>query len=363
MVLYGESIGRRIPLGRNTLTVGRAPSNELQLEEESVSRRHCEVQPMYEADDDAPHAWRVLDLESTNGTFVNDDLVQSRLLRHGDQVQIGRTILKFLVSGHIESAYHEEIYRLVTTDGLTGLANRRAFEDALGREFSRSSRYGRPMSVLMIDVDHFKQQVNDVHGHLAGDAALRQVGAALRGSIRRDDFAGRMGGEEFAVLLPEIDYVDAMRVAEKLRACVIRERRITYEGASILLSVSIGVATRGERDKQPIDLLRRADDALFAAKRGGVTAWWGPAGDRLPPAPHAPLALRARGGRGRGPWRSWPWATAPRATSTRASTSSRASSWRAAACPTGTSSTRRPRTSRFSPRRSPSSVRPSPARG
>ena len=94
------------------------------------------------------------------------------------------------------------------------------------------------------------------------------MGAALRGSIRRDDLAGRMGGEEFAVLLPEIEHNDALRVAEKLRAC-IRERRIAYEGASIPLSVSVGVATRGERDKQPVDLLRRADDALYAAKRAG----------------------------------------------------------------------------------------------
>jgi diguanylate cyclase (GGDEF)-like protein len=193
--------------------------------------------------------------------------VRAQTLHHGDQVQVGRTILKFLVSGHIESAYHEEIYRLVATDGLTGLSNRRAFEDALGREFSRSTRYGRAMSVLMIDVDHFKR-VNDVHGHLAGDAALRQVGAALRGNIRRDDLAGRMGGEEFAVLLPEIEHADALRVAEKLRAC-IRERRIVYEGASIPLSVSVGVATRSERDKQPVDLLRRADEALYAAKRAG----------------------------------------------------------------------------------------------
>ncbi|MFO0628230.1 MAG: GGDEF domain-containing protein [Polyangiales bacterium] len=267
VVLYGESIGRRIPLGRNTLTIGRAPANEFLLEEESVSRRHCEVQPLTESPGAAPHAWRLVDLESTNGTLVNDLPVRAQTLQHGDQVQVGRTILKFLVSGHIESAYHEEIYRLVATDGLTGLSNRRAFEDALGREFSRSTRYGRAMSVLMIDVDHFKR-VNDVHGHLAGDAALRQVGAALRGSIRRDDLAGRMGGEEFAVLLPEIDHADALRVAEKLRVCV-RERRIAYEGASIPLTISVGVATRAERDKQPTDLLRRADEALYAAKRAG----------------------------------------------------------------------------------------------
>lgn len=266
VVLYGESIGRRIPLGRVPLTVGRAPQNELQLEEESVSRRHCEVQPVFESGP-APTAWRIVDHDSTNGTFVNDAPAGPTTLRHGDQVQVGRTILKFIVSGHIESAYHEEIYRLVTTDGLTGLSNRRAFEDALGREFSRSTRYARPMSLLMIDVDHFKR-VNDLHGHLAGDAALRQVGALLRVSIRRDDLAGRFGGEEFAVLLPEIDYADAMRVAEKLRA-LVRDKRIVFEGAAIPLTVSLGVATRGPADAQPTDLLRRADEALLVAKSAG----------------------------------------------------------------------------------------------
>lgn len=267
MVLYGESIGRRIPLGSVVLSVGRAPANELQLEEESVSRRHCEIQPVFEGGSSSPTAWRITDLDSTNGTFVNDKPAQRTVLHHGDQVQIGRTIFKFLASGHIESAYHEEIYRLVTTDGLTALSNRRAFEEAIGREFSRSNRYARPMSLLMIDVDHFKR-VNDVHGHLAGDAALRQVGAMLRGNIRRDDLAGRLGGEEFAVLLPEIDLPDALRVAEKLRA-IVREKRVVFEGAVIPLTISVGVATRAVADRQPTDLIRRADEALYAAKRAG----------------------------------------------------------------------------------------------
>jgi diguanylate cyclase (GGDEF)-like protein len=267
VVLYGESIGRRIPLGRNTLTVGRAPNNELLLEEESVSRRHCEVQPLMEHPDARPHAWRLVDLGSTNGTYVNDLQIKEQNLADGNQIRVGRTIFKFLMGTSIENAYHEEIYRLTTQDSLTQVFNKRYLLENLEREMSRALRYGRKMAMIIFDIDHFKR-VNDEYGHLTGDAALRQVGAALRGSIRRDDLAGRMGGEEFAVLLPEIDHADALRVAEKLRAC-IRERRIVYEGASIPLSVSVGVATRGERDKQPVDLLRRADEALYAAKRAG----------------------------------------------------------------------------------------------
>lgn len=265
VVLYGESIGRRIPLGRVPLSIGRAPSNELHLEEESVSRRHCEIRQVTEAA--GPGAWHIVDVGSTNGTFVNDRPAADTALHHGDQIQVGRTIFKFLASGHIESAYHEEIYRLVTTDGLTGLANRRAFDEALSREFSRANRYSRPVSLLMIDLDHFKR-VNDVHGHLAGDAALRQVGVLLRTNIRRDDLAGRLGGEEFGVLLPEIDQAGALRVGEKLLGFV-RERRFVFEGVPVPLTISVGAATRSVQDRQPQDLVRRADEALYTAKRSG----------------------------------------------------------------------------------------------
>jgi diguanylate cyclase (GGDEF)-like protein len=266
VVMYGESIGRRISLGAGPLTIGRSTESDLQFEEESVSRNHCRIDPTIGASG-VPEAWSISDLHSTNGTYVNDRGVESAVLNHGDHLQIGRNILKFLVSGHIESAYHEEIYRLVTTDGLTNLPNRRAFEDAMQREFSRSTRYNRPLSLLVIDIDHFKK-INDVHGHLAGDAALRQFATLLKVNLRRDDVAGRMGGEEFAVLLPEIDGVGAKITAEKLRQLTARHR-FEFEGALMPLTVSLGVATRTAEDQDPMEIYRRADELLFTAKRAG----------------------------------------------------------------------------------------------
>jgi diguanylate cyclase (GGDEF)-like protein len=266
VVMYGESIGRRISLGPTALTIGRSAESDLQFEEESVSRNHCRIDPTLGANG-APEAWRISDLRSTNGTYVNDRGVEAAVLNHGDHLQIGRNILKFLVSGHIESAYHEEIYRLVTTDGLTNLPNRRAFEDAMQREFSRSTRYTRPLSLLVIDIDHFKK-INDVHGHLAGDAALRQFATLLKGNLRRDDVAGRMGGEEFAVLLPEIDDVGAKLAAEKLRLLTARHR-FEFEDAVMPLTISLGVATRTPTDQDPMEIYRRADELLFTAKRAG----------------------------------------------------------------------------------------------
>ncbi|MBP6830814.1 MAG: diguanylate cyclase [Deltaproteobacteria bacterium] len=266
VVMYGESIGRRISLTAAPLCIGRSAESDLQLEEESVSRNHCRIDPTIGAGG-VPESWSVSDLGSTNGTYVNERGVESAVLNHGDHLQIGRNILKFLVSGHIESAYHEEIYRLVTTDGLTNLPNRRAFEDAMQREFSRSTRYVRPLSLLVIDIDHFKK-INDVHGHLAGDAALRQFATLLKANLRRDDFAGRMGGEEFAVLLPEIDDAGARLTAEKLRLLTARHRFV-FEEAVMPLTISVGVATRTPSDQDPMEIYRRGDELLFAAKRTG----------------------------------------------------------------------------------------------
>jgi two-component system cell cycle response regulator len=265
VVLYGESIGRRIPLRDGVLVIGRAGDVDLQFEDESVSRRHCRIEPV--VDPAGAQRWQAVDLGSTNGTFVNDRTVSCVALQHGDRVQVGRTICKFLGSGHIEAAYYEEIYRLVTTDGLTGLANRRAFTETIAREFGRSVRYGRPLSIIIIDIDHFKT-LNDTHGHLAGDAGLRQLGHLLRANLRREDFVGRLGGEEFAVLLPEIDLPGARLVADKIRR-LTAERSFDYDGTAMRFTVSAGVATREAVDREPDELVRRADQYLYVAKRGG----------------------------------------------------------------------------------------------
>lgn len=267
VVMHGEGIGRRITLGQQRVSVGRARNADLVFEEESVSRNHCQITPLFAHDGMPPEAWSIEDLQSTNGTLVNDEAIARVNLQHGDQVQIGRNICKFLASGHIESAYHEEIYRLMMSDGLTGLANRRAFEDALNRELSRAARYARPLSLLMIDVDHFKR-VNDSLGHLAGDAALRQVGATLKSNLRRDDLAARLGGEEFGVLLPEIDRQGAMVTAEKLRR-VIEARPFVFEQHRVPLTISLGVATRAVTDTEGVEIVKRADELLYVAKREG----------------------------------------------------------------------------------------------
>jgi diguanylate cyclase (GGDEF)-like protein len=163
-----------------------------------------------------------------------------------------------------------QLERLAKTDALTGVPNRREFFDALGLEYRRSSRYGHALSVLMIDLDSFKQ-VNDRYGHPAGDAVLSQSAAVIEGSLRESDVVARYGGEEFAVLLPETAAPDAAWVAEKLRLAFERhDFALPGGGASLRMTISVGVAgvpESGVRDDQA--LVARADEALYEAKRGG----------------------------------------------------------------------------------------------
>jgi two-component system, cell cycle response regulator len=154
---------------------------------------------------------------------------------------------------------------LIFEDALTGLANRRYILTQLASQVSGARRHGRPLSVAIVDIDHFKP-INDVHGHHTGDDVLVAVATTLRSHLRAEDHLGRLGGEEFLVLLPDTDGSAAVRVTEKLR-CEVAATTVEHDDGPLAVTVSIGTATwDGEAPEQ---LLRRADDALYAAKAGG----------------------------------------------------------------------------------------------
>lgn len=154
------------------------------------------------------------------------------------------------------------------TDDLTGLFNRRAFDSRLVEEVSRADRYDVPLSLIMLDLDGFKE-INDRHGHLAGDALLRAVGVLLKTVLRATDIAVRYGGDEFAVVLPGTPKTDAWAVAEKIRISLAGLAADSGEGRSVGTTVSIGVASYGEGRSEPTALLQAADAALYLAKRSG----------------------------------------------------------------------------------------------
>ena len=258
----GLSIGHRYPLGATSLVLGRGEACEIRIQDNSVSRRHAQIEPHTDG-------YVVQDLGSTNGTFVNDVATAApRRLRDGDYLRVGNCIYRFLTGGNIETEYHEEIYRLTIIDGLTRMHNQRYALEFLDREVSRSARHKRPLSVLLFDIDKFKL-VNDQHGHLCGDYVLRELSERLRPGVRREDLMARYGGEEFAQVLVESDQTQALAAAERVRRTVA-DAPFRFEDRELAVTVSVGVATTcGDGAMTPTGLLRAADDKLYEAKRAG----------------------------------------------------------------------------------------------
>ncbi len=161
---------------------------------------------------------------------------------------------------------HARLMRLSQTDGLTGLANRRRFMEVLQAEMARRHRSGRPLCVVLIDIDHFKQ-VNDAHGHLAGDAVLRDLAALLMAAVRGpSDLPARLGGEEFALILPDTPVEEGLAVCERLRARVAAQTFLG-DGTPVCISISLGL---GEvRDEDVGRILGDVDRALYCAKAAG----------------------------------------------------------------------------------------------
>jgi diguanylate cyclase (GGDEF)-like protein len=261
VLIHGEDLGRKFDLTNEETLIGRTSKADIQVDQDSVSRNHAKIRV------DGTRI-TIEDLGSTNGTIVNDEHIEEVLrLRNGDLVKIGRTVFKFIASNNIEAAYHDEIYRMTTVDGLTQVFNRRYFEDAIERELSRSRRYTRPLSLVLLDIDHFKK-INDTYGHLAGDAVLKEVALTVRARTRREDVFARFGGEEFALLLPEVDQKGALQLAEKARK-LVEKHSFVFDGEDIPVTMSAGVATLIKKNENPAELIRRADEKLYEAKTGG----------------------------------------------------------------------------------------------
>jgi diguanylate cyclase (GGDEF)-like protein len=260
IVIYGPELGKRLQLGTAPFEIGRSAKNDLFIDQESVSRHHARI--VFDG-----RLYWLQDQKSTNGTFVNDESIREKELRDGDQVRIGRSILKFMTGENVEVHYHEEIYRLMTVDGLTQAYNRRYFNEALEREFNRAQRYQRVLSLIAFDIDHFKT-INDTHGHLAGDNVLRQLSIAVKTRLRREDVFARTGGEEFGVLLPEIPLEGAMKTAEKVRR-IVETMVVKHEQIEIRCTVSLGVTALEGGEGSGEDLYKRADERLYEAKQAG----------------------------------------------------------------------------------------------
>jgi diguanylate cyclase (GGDEF)-like protein len=261
VLLAGPQMGQMLKLepGKDIL-VGRDENAQLRLTDDGVSRQHARI---------ALHGSeaRILDLGSRNGTFINGDRVAERPLNDGDKIQIGvATTIKFTITDNLEEEYQRGLLEAALRDPLTGAYNRRHFDERLAAEFSGARRHGMALSLLVIDVDHFKS-INDEHGHLAGDAVLRAVAGALQEGLRMEDILARYGGEEFVVIARGTDLSGATQLAERLRRRV-EAIRCTWQDKLLRVTVSVGVAQL-EGTSTAEQLIDAADRGVYQAKRSG----------------------------------------------------------------------------------------------
>ncbi|MGE0402109.1 MAG: GGDEF domain-containing protein [Kofleriaceae bacterium] len=257
----GPNMGRRFTLSKNEQFLGRLAGIDIEIDAEGISRRHARV-----GRDSG--GWFIEDLGSTNGTQVNDVPITRHTLADGDMLRLGTTVCKFLASDSIEATYHVEVYRMSITDGMTGVHNKRYLLELLERDIGMAQRLGNQLSLLMIDIDHFKK-INDTYGHLAGDQALKELCRRIEPRLRSTDVLARYGGEEFAVVLPATPREGALQVAEMLRE-TIAAAPFTHEQTQIPATISLGLATTEPGTPITVtELIKRADDNLYEAKRSG----------------------------------------------------------------------------------------------
>lgn len=248
------------------MVIGRGEGVHIRLPDDRASREHAEVD-FHGTDAGGDPIYKLRDLGSTNHTFVDGEKVDAVDLKDGDKIQIGDTILKFVVLDAIEAKFHAEVRDRISYDQLTGLLTKESLYVAFEQELERCLRYELPLSVLMMDLDRFKS-VNDTHGHLMGSHVLAEVGGIIRQCIRSADVSARYGGEEFITYLAETDQVGAHLVAERIRVS-IEKHTFVLDDVSIGVNISIGVSTAPQHGTSIKELVGRADTALYHAKETG----------------------------------------------------------------------------------------------
>jgi diguanylate cyclase (GGDEF)-like protein len=266
VVLAGSNVGEMYKVEKDRLVMGRGDTADIRLFDEGISREHAQV-----VQDHSETGVRMIleDLGSTNGTFCNGTRVQRQVLSEGDKILLGSTtILKFSYQDKLDEMFQRQMSESALRDGLTRAYNKRYFSDRIESEFQYALRHTTPLSLIFLDIDHFKK-INDVHGHQAGDLVLAQLSTLVMTMLGEDETLARYGGEEFAIVARGIDLDAAVALSERLRAAVAGHPFI-FQGTSIPVTVSVGVACAPAAGMSASgDLVARADEAMYAAKRGG----------------------------------------------------------------------------------------------
>lgn len=260
--IEGNDLGKTFKIKHEQIYIGRGENCDLMILHQSVSRKHAVIS-------EEIIGYSIEDLGSTNGVIVNDLAIKKVLLKDSDVIRIGDYSFKFLASENLETLYHQELYQLKNVDALTQCYNKRYFTRQFQYEYERMLRYRNQLGYAIIDLDHFKR-VNDTYGHLAGDYILTNFAAIVREHIRKSDIFGRVGGEEFALIIPETSKKGIIVLAEKIRG-IVEDYHFEYEGKSISITISMGVVSTDDFD--PAVSINRfidtADQFLYRAKGSG----------------------------------------------------------------------------------------------
>ncbi len=260
IVLAGADVGKMFKLDDGEITLGRSSRADVRIDDDSISRFHAKLHL-------TGHEVQIEDLGSSNGTLVNGEKVTRDALKDGDKIRLGETtILKFTFHDKLDESFVQKMYDAALRDPMTGVYNKKYLLDQLGEEVSYARRHRTKLSLILLDLDHFKS-VNDTYGHIAGDHVLIQSTAVIQALLRTEDVFARYGGEEFCLVLRGISVEDAGIVAERIRMA-IEAHVFRCDETELRVTVSIGVA-QYDGASEPDGLIEAADSALYAAKRAG----------------------------------------------------------------------------------------------
>lgn len=267
-IIDGEEsqFGKIFTFYKESILIGRNKYSDIYINDENISNDHCEIK-VIKNDENKIDQIILKDLLSTNGTYVNGKLITNKVLKSGDKIKIGETTLRFSYNDELEEKYHLKLFNIATSDSLTKLHNKRYTISELENQYKIAKRNNRIFSLIMFDIDDFKI-INDKYGHIAGDEFLKNVASHININLREQDFAGRFGGDEFLIILPETKIEGATILADRIRE-KIEKSEIVYRDHKIETTISGGISQFNFSYNNIKELLEITDKALYKAKKSG----------------------------------------------------------------------------------------------
>ena len=258
----GGAAGKRFMLTTSSVIIGRrADRAQVWIDDASVSREHCRV-------DFQGTKATVSDLGSLNHTFINDQMVEQSIdLAHGDMLRVGNVRLRYFAHGSADQLLFDRIYRMAVQDRMLDIFRKDYLVEKLEEDFRAVKTSGSALALVMFDLDKFKN-INDTHGHDAGDFVLKEVCNLIKPLVRAEDTFGRYGGEEFCIILPKTSLNEAGDFAEQVRS-LIEKSIFDYEGTVIPVTLSLGVAVVTSGIATSTDFIKAADAGIYKSKHGG----------------------------------------------------------------------------------------------